>query len=42
MQILDFIMVTLFVIFMIFIILGFNMQMREKARLREEKRKKND
>ncbi|EGK4383081.1 hypothetical protein IO803_001478, partial [Campylobacter coli] len=37
MIVLDFILVVAFVLFMIFLIVGFNRQMSEKAKIREEK-----
>ncbi|MBX1886748.1 hypothetical protein [Campylobacter peloridis] len=35
----DYIIITLFVCFMIFLVFGFNRQMQEKAKQREEKQK---
>ncbi|EJV8911099.1 hypothetical protein V6W35_001384 [Campylobacter coli] len=37
MIVLDFILIVAFVLFMIFLIVGFNYQMSEKAKIREEK-----
>lgn len=39
MEILDFIIVVLFVAFMLVLIIGFNKQMQEKAKAREERYK---
>lgn len=36
----DFIIIILFVCFMTFLVLGFNRQMQEKAKQREEKQKR--
>ncbi|EOH4758361.1 hypothetical protein ACLRCI_001570 [Campylobacter coli] len=37
MIVLDFILIVAFVLFMIFLIVGFSYQMNEKAKIREEK-----
>ncbi|MFK0388434.1 hypothetical protein [Campylobacter coli] len=37
MIVLDFILIVAFVLFMIFLIVGFNYKMNEKAKMREEK-----
>ncbi len=40
MAILEFILIMLFVCFMVFLVIGFNRQMSEKAKAREERFKK--